>query len=88
MCEKKPERVSMNLEDWSALNEASIRFMAGKMADDLMKPNYLADMLFMGYKPPTKWQRFKNRLVDYKQRCKDIWTILSGGDIHENCGDY
>ena len=88
MCEDKPERVQIGLKEWNALNEASIRFMASKYAEDIMKPNYLADMLFMGYKPPTKWQKFKYKLSDLKQRAKDIWTILKGGDVHEDCGDY
>ena len=37
--------------------------------------------------PLTQKQKLKRRLKDLKQRCKDIWTIVSGGDIHENC-DY
>lgn len=36
--------------------------------------------------PLTRWQRFKYKLTDLKQRCKDIWTIISGGDVHRNCG--
>lgn len=42
------------------------------------------------YKPikVTRWLRFKNKMTDYKQRTKDIWTILSGGDIHKDCDYY
>lgn len=38
--------------------------------------------------PATRKQKFKWWIEDKKQRCKDIWTILTGGDIHENCGPY
>lgn len=56
-----------------------------KAARDLMKENYYY-VLGGKPKPPTRWQRFKYRLQDLKQRAKDIWTILRGRDIHENCG--
>lgn len=38
--------------------------------------------------PPTRKRRIRWWIEDKKQRAKDIWTILSGSDIHENCGDY
>lgn len=62
------------------------RFNACKVAEDLMRKDQLTDALFMGLKPLTKWQRMKLRLMDIKQRCKDIWTIVSGGDVHRDCG--
>lgn len=78
---------SINIDDYSKmLATATNRFAASKLADDLLKKDVFADMLFMGYKPPNRWQKFKCRLKDYKQRCKDIWTIVSGGDVHEDCG--
>lgn len=43
---------------------------------------WLKQAEFCGYKPPTRKQRIKYWLQDKKQRCKDIWTILSGGDVH------
>lgn len=76
----------MNLDEYEVILNASSRFKACKIAEDLMKTNALQDMLFMGVKPITKWQKFKYKIKDYKQRCKDIWTILKGSDIHENCG--
>lgn len=62
------------------------RFAVSAMAEDLMRKDALTDMLAMGYTPPTRWQRFKYRIEDIKQRMNDIWTIVSGGDVHKNCG--
>jgi hypothetical protein len=45
------------------------------------------DSIPAGYNP-TRWQRFKYKLADYKQRAKDIWTILKGDNIHKNCDYY
>lgn len=68
------------------IKEISDRFIQNydweKAARELMEENYI----FFDCKPPTRWQRFKRRLQDLKQRAKDIWTILRGKDIHENCG--
>lgn len=52
--------------------------MTQRFAEDLQN--------VMGYVPPTKWQRFKYQMQDIKQRFKDVWTIVSGGDIHKDCG--
>ena len=72
--------------DKRILQPAMERFAACQahklIADEVFKN----DGLFYGLKPPTKWQKFKYRLQDYRQRAKDIWTILRGKDIHENCG--
>jgi hypothetical protein len=83
----KPSK-TYNLDDCDKqiLSEATRRFAVASALEAQLKSNHLADMLAMGYKPPTRWQRFKYRLADLKQRCKDIWTIVSGGDVHENCG--
>lgn len=62
------------------------RFAEAQAAEELFKSNCLEDMIFAGYIPATRWQRFKYKIEDYKQRCKDIWTILKGDDIHKNCG--
>ncbi len=79
--------VNYTLDDYNEqLKKASMRFLASSIAEDAMQKNCLADMLYMGYKPPTRWQRFKYRIEDIKQRFKDIWTIVSGGDIHRDCG--
>jgi hypothetical protein len=77
----------LNLEECSKLLNANANLAAQKFIEDMAKDNILADMLYYGYTPLTKWQRSKYKLADLKQRCKDIWTIVSGGDIHENC-DY
>lgn len=75
------------LDDYAKhLNEATRQFAACKVVEDLMRQEHLADMLAMGYVPPTKWQRLKYRMQNIGQRFKDIWTIVSGGDIHKDCG--
>lgn len=63
------------------------QFARAQIAELLSRRDLFEDMLFYGYKPPTRWERFKYKLNDYKQRCKDIWTIVSGGDVHRDCGD-
>lgn len=70
-------------------DELAARFNACCIAEQKALKQMYQDALYMGLKPPTKWQRLKYKLADIKQRCKDIWTIISGGggDIHENCGD-
>lgn len=79
---------SYTLDDCNRIiSDASARFKAAAIADGIMKENALADMLAMGYKPPTRWQKFKYRMQDLKRRIKDIWIIVSGGDVHKNC-DY
>lgn len=43
---------------------------------------------FKGFNYPklTRKEKFKYWLGDWRKRFKDCWTILRGGDIHENCG--
>jgi hypothetical protein len=73
--------------DWlKTINDATVRFAAARVAEDVVRQNMLADMLAMGYTPPTQWQRVKHWLADKRQRAADIWLILRGGDIHRNCG--
>lgn len=62
--------------------------MYERIAQDEIKyhEEYERQLKFWGYKPPTRYQRFKAYWKDKAQRCKDIWTIISGGDIHDNCG--
>lgn len=72
--------------DEQILQPAIKRFAECKVMDNLTRANILADYEFYGGKKPTRWQKFKYRLQDYRQRVKDIWTILKGGDIHEDCG--
>lgn len=79
----------MTLEDYNKkILKPMIEQFARAQTEELLSRNCrLEDMLFVGYKPPTRWERFKYRINDYKQRCKDIWTIVSGGDVHRDCGD-
>lgn len=54
--------------------------------------SHSADALMYGLTEPSykpcRWQRIKRKWVSYWSQYKYIWTILCGGDIHENCGDY
>jgi hypothetical protein len=69
-----------NLDDFSKMLKQSNHL--NNIADELIRK----DTLDLMYTPLTRWQRFKYRMDDIKQRFKDIWTIVSGGDIHRNCG--
>lgn len=80
---------SVNLADYDEMiRQVKTRYDACAISEDLLRKDYINDILFMGYKhkPPNRRQRFKLKLKDLKQRCKDIWTIVSGGDIHQDCG--
>lgn len=68
------------------LKPAIKRFAECVIDEEVMRKEFIGDLAHYGYTPPTKWQKFKYRLQDYRQRAKDIWTILRGKDIHENCG--
>lgn len=77
----------MTLKDYekNILQDAVKRFASVNQWEIEARKRYIEHMLFYGiYKPSTKWQRFRK---DIKQRFKDIWTIVSGGDVHKNC-DY
>lgn len=75
------------LEDYNEqVVKVTARFTAAKIYEDLTRENILADMLHYGYKPPTRWQKFKYRVGNIVQRVKDVWTIVSGGDVHRDCG--
>lgn len=78
----------MTLDDYNKqiLNEATIQYIVCKIDEDLARANILTGYMFVDGKPPTKYERFKYRIEDYRQRVKDIWTILKGDDIHKNCG--
>ena len=77
----------ITLDDYSKLiSDATVRFAAARVAEDLHRGDALADMLYMGYTPPTRLDRVRYWFKDKAQRARDIWIILSGGDIHENCG--
>lgn len=71
--------VNYTLDDYNKQLIATNRFAAVVRIAEL-------DMKAMCYKPLTRWQRFKYRIEDLKQRTKDIRTIVSGGDVHKNCG--
>ena len=79
----------VTLEDYDreVLQPAMKRFAECQAYEDIRKENMLKDYgYYTNGKKITKWQRFKYRLRNYRQRAKDIWTILRGGDIHEDCG--
>ena len=74
-------KINYTLEDY---NEQIVNacFKAAAIADEIMRKTAFDDMLYMGYTPPTRWQRFGYLIDGLKQRVKDIWTIVSGGDVH------
>lgn len=75
----------MNLEEY---NRRAVRPQAERLAAQIVEENeeFLSQLNQWGYKPPTRRERAKFWLRDKQQRIKDIWTILSGGDVHE--GEY
>jgi hypothetical protein len=80
-----PEDKPFTLDDYkSMLEDATRRFAIDYL--ELLRSNPLLDMLSKDYIPPTRRQRLRNRLNDLRRRAKDIWTILRGGDVHEDCG--
>lgn len=71
------------LGEFSKRVEGTYGMTAQNVAESLMKPNELLD----GYVPlTTRRERCLARIADWKCRAKDIWTILRGGDVHEDCG--
>lgn len=72
--------------DEQILQPAIKRFAECHVYEEIMRKEYIGDLAHYDYIKPIKWQKFKHRLQDYHQRAKDIWTILRGRDIHENCG--
>lgn len=79
---------SLTLEEYSKqiLKPMTDAFVKSYLEEKFFKNAMIEDMKYYGMKPPTKWQRFKFKLGDYKQRAKYIWAILKGEDIHKNCG--
>lgn len=84
------EQKPFSLEEYNKrLEEIGKSFIACQASKMLFQKNAFLDTLLYGigpFKPLTRWQKFKNRLHDYRQRARDIWTILHGKDIHEDCG--
>jgi hypothetical protein len=68
------------------LKNAAQRFIDCKLEDEAFKQNIFSDMLYYDYKPPTRWQRFKQIIKNFCEAIRDIWIIVSGGDIHKDCG--
>lgn len=57
------------------------RLAAAQAADNLLRKRFLDDMLYMGYVPPTKWQRRKASLKDFLGRFKLAYRALRGDDL-------
>ena len=71
----------MNIDEYSKrILEPAIKryFENGQIVQEIIKFEEF-------YQPPTKWERFKDRMRDYRQRIKDIWTILKGDNVHKDC---
>lgn len=80
---KTPFQPVMTLNEYSKLMFQQNVFL-NSVAEDILKANHFIKDL----PKPTRKQRFKWFWQDKMQRAKDIWTILSGGDIHKDCGDW
>lgn len=75
----------MNLNEYNErIVKARIADLVEEQANFIMDTNNILE--FFGYKPPTRKERIARWWIDKKQRCKDIWTILRGGNIHEDYG--
>lgn len=72
------------LEDYSPMITQYVNDQADFKLDILY--GVLIDPRFKNRPKPTRWQKFKRQIEDYKQRARDICTILTGGDIHKDCG--
>lgn len=75
------EKELLTIQD---ITKYSVELMAQKASIDILH----GTMKFGNYpeRKYTKLEKFKMWYYDWKQRFKDCYTILSGGDIHENCG--
>ncbi len=66
------------LDDWSVILEAQTRFAACRAAEDMIRQNCLADLLFSGYVPPSKWRRRWDAMKRFPRRVRDAWKVLTG----------
>jgi hypothetical protein len=65
----------------SELNEVTRRFAECAAYKAVMRENAFADMLYMGYLPPTKWQKHKRRIKEFFGRFHLAWRALRGDEI-------
>lgn len=68
----------VTLDDFAMLQEARARFTAARVAEDLMRENMLRDLLYMGYVPPTPWQRRWHAIKRFPRRVRGAWRVLIG----------
>ena len=73
----------LTLKEFSktTLAEVTKRFAACAVAEQITRANALTDMLFMGYKPLTKWQRRKRQIKEFFGRFHLAWRALRGDDL-------
>ncbi len=71
----------ITLTEFAVIQEATTRFAACRIADEIMRQNVLADALWMGYAPPTKWERRKARIREFFGRFKLAYRALRGDDL-------
>lgn len=83
MTEGHDNYTGMTLEEYKTrILEPCVKQFMSKHADDIMA------MHLNNLPLPTYLECCKYKWQDIKQRAKDIWTIVSGGDIHDDCGRY
>lgn len=57
------------------------RFKACQGAENVMRSSALEDLLYMGYVPPTKWQRRKYKIAKFFGRFNLAWRALRGDEL-------
>lgn len=72
------ESSPLTLEQYNdrVLSQTIRRFAECQAYETLARQSHLADLLFLGYKPPGKWRRRLDRLKRFPGRVRDAWNVL------------
>lgn len=68
----------VTLDKFAIIQEARARFAIARAAENIMTENMLRDMLYMGYVPPTPWQRRWRAIKRFPRRVRDARRVLIG----------
>jgi len=66
----------------TTLADITKRFAVSAAYEQITRSNALADMLFMGYKPLTKWQKHKRRVKEFFGRFGLAYRALRGDNLN------
>ena len=66
----------------TTLTDITKRYAISAAYEQITRANALADMLFMGYKPLTKWQKHKRRVKEFFGRFGLAYRALRGDDLN------